>query len=748
MKEAIKKIAATLLALLLMIPMGLIADAAPATLSVVTRNVQFPSSDPDRYGTYTFDLINQSGTGRPLFCIAPEAKYISTGTYTHKGALTQAIIDNTTWSHVNGTQTGYAKPTANEIYSILWHAVNTEGLDFDDLTDWQQGGIQMAIKHWREKNNTWGVPAYSGTDAKKAFDLAKKLMADVWANPKTMNSQDATISLSAPTVIMERSGNVYTIAKWTVSGKYDSYSVVKDVGTTTGVTLTKSGNTITATIPAAYLTGAVQVNFKVDATKAISRVDYYTASGYQNLALLAVETSSASANQRFNIINDEGVIEIYKTGDDTGAALQGATFTITNKATGQPYRITTDANGYASTSTVEEGLPLGQYTVTETTFPFGYEAGGYQTSWDVEITKANPVIRIDAVNARMKGHAGVKKTDDAGTPLSGCTFGFYADYLCTDLMGFVTTDENGEAVLMDIPMQTLVFIKEYSTKNEQYVLDDTMYYTYIYPNTTTFANSGNAVINDRKGRVTLTKQDDSGAVLGDGYVFYIYADAACTSPVAVMTTGQDGVAISDWLVAGDYFVKEYALPADDVDHVINDTVYPVTVTKGGTTLVGDNGVVINQRKRGDIFVSKLDSSGHYRAGAGFLLEVSTDGGATWTPITDCRSVGLTDGVLVTDDTGAAVFTDVLAVTGYTYRVTEVQAPDGCSLQAAPVFENALPTTDGHVEVITVVDTPLPRLPMTGDGGFIPVIGGVLLLMGGAALYITTIQSNKKGEETL
>ncbi len=747
MKNTIKRLGTCLIALLLLLLPVLSVDAAPATLSVVKKKVYFPSSDQVNYGTYEFDLINQSGTGRPLFCIAPTVEKISSDTYTNKGALTQAIIDNTTWSHDNGDDPYYAKPTANEIYSILWHAVNTEGLDFDDLTDWQQGGIQMAIKHWREKNNTWKVPAYSGTDAEKAFDLARSLMADVWANPKTMNSQDATVSLSAPTVIMERSGNVYTIAKWTVSGNYDSYAVTKKADTTAGVTLTKSGNTVTATIPAAYLSGMVEVYFSVSATKAISRIDYYTASGYQTLGLLAVETTKAKQNGYFIAENDEGIIEIYKTGDDTGAALQGAIFTITNKSTGLAYRVTTDANGYASTATIEEGLPLGQYTVTETTFPFGYEAGGYQTSWDVEITKANPVIRIDAVNARMKGHAGVKKTDDAGTPLSGCTFGFYLNPACTDLMGFVTTDENGEAVLMDIPMYTLVFVKEYATKNEQYVLDDTMYYTYIYPNTTTFANSGNAVINDRKGRVTLTKQDDSGAVLGDGYVFYIYADAACTSPVAVMTTGQDGVATSDWLVAGDYFVKEYALPADDVDHVINDTTYPVTVTKGGTTLVGDNGVVINQRKRGDIAVSKLDSSGHYRAGAGFLLEVSTDGGATWTPVTDCRSVGLTDGVLVTDDTGAAVFSDVLAVTGYTYRVTEVQAPVGCSLQAAPVFENALPTTDGHVEVITVVDTPLPRLPMTGDGGFIPVFGGVLLLMGGAALYIT-LKFNRKGEETL
>ena len=158
MRNVIKRVGVCLLTLLMLLPTFSVG-AVPSTLTVVKKQVQFPSSDPVDWGTYEFALINQSGTGTPLFCVAPEIPEISSNTYTHKGVLTQAVINNTTWSHENGTKGNYAKPTANEIYSILWHAVHTEGLDFDDLTDWQQGGIQMAIKHWREKNSTWGVPA-------------------------------------------------------------------------------------------------------------------------------------------------------------------------------------------------------------------------------------------------------------------------------------------------------------------------------------------------------------------------------------------------------------------------------------------------------------------------------------------------------------------------------------------------------------------------------------------------------------
>ena len=244
-----------LIGLLLLVAACIPASAAPGTLTVSRTAVSFPSTN---YGTYSFSIVKQAGTTVPLFCIEPELDSISTTkTYTNQGVLTQAVIDGITWSHNNGTVNGYGKPTANQIYSILWHAVNTEGLTLNNLTNWQQGGIQMAIKHWRQ-STAWGVKATAGTDAAKAFDLAKRLQASARTDVKTMQTTRAGVAVSAPTEVMTRSSNTYTIATWRVSGTYDSYSVKLDTSlSTAGIVLSKSGNTIIATLPANKLNGAL-----------------------------------------------------------------------------------------------------------------------------------------------------------------------------------------------------------------------------------------------------------------------------------------------------------------------------------------------------------------------------------------------------------------------------------------------------------------------------------------------------------
>ena len=403
-----------LIGLLLLVAACIPASAAPGTLTVSRTAVSFPSTN---YGTYSFSIVKQAGTTVTLFCIEPELDSISTTkTYTNQGVLTQAVIDGITWSHNNGTVNGYGKPTANQIYSILWHAVNTEGLTLNNLTNWQQGGIQMAIKHWRQ-STAWGVKATAGTDAAKAFDLAKRLQASARTDVKTMQTTRASVAVSAPTEVMTRSSNTYTIATWRVSGTYDSYTVAKDASCTSGVYLSQSGSTITAFIPASKMTGAVQVAFTVTATKAISQLNYFTATGSQTMGMFVAETSTAAAVGRYRNENEQGKIEIYKSGDD-GAKLSGAKFAVVNQATGQPYSLSTNSDGYASLT----GLPLGRYTVTETVFPDGYGAGENQTVWEVEITSAQSTVTIRAVNERLRGSLRVVKQDRSDALRAGAVY--------------------------------------------------------------------------------------------------------------------------------------------------------------------------------------------------------------------------------------------------------------------------------------------------------------------------------------
>ena len=116
---------------------------------------------------------------------------------------------------------------------------------------------------------------------------------------------------------------------------------------------------------------------------------------------------------------NEGVIEVYKEGTG-GEKLAGAVFTATNQATGQKTLIgPTNAQGYAKNT---QPLPIGQYIVTETTFPDGWkQADGQPTSWNVEITKAKTTVTIQAVNAPAVGDLELTKTSEDGI-VSGIAF--------------------------------------------------------------------------------------------------------------------------------------------------------------------------------------------------------------------------------------------------------------------------------------------------------------------------------------
>lgn len=185
-----------------------------------------------------------------------------------------------------------------------------------------------------------------------------------------------------------------------------------------GVKASVSGTTLTVSVPAANLGGSG--NWKVRLTKS-STANVETMLAYQisgntaNQRLVMLDTIAVRKNLS-NYVNgtfqNEGVIEVYKEGTG-GEKLACAVFTATNQATGQKTLIgPTNAQGYAKNT---QPLPIGQYIVTETTFPDGWkQADGQPTSWNVEITKAKTTVTIQAVNAPAVGDLELTKTSEDG----------------------------------------------------------------------------------------------------------------------------------------------------------------------------------------------------------------------------------------------------------------------------------------------------------------------------------------------
>ena len=179
--------------------------------------------------------------------------------------------------------------------------------------------------------------------------------------------------------------------------------------------------------------------------------------------------------------------------------------------------------------------------------------------------------------------------------------------------------------------------------------------------------------------------------------------------------------------------------------------YPFSITEHGVTITQERD---NLRRPGTLEVKKQDQNGKPLAGATFLLEYSTDNGASWTAVFSrdgdniqaggCTSSGLSDGQLTTGDGGSVTFSGLRADSEILYRLTETQAPVGHSLLGSPLYVGTLPveisgeaadseTVDGvtycYTLYVTATDDPIFRIPETGGAGFawLPLFMGFMTM---------------------
>ena len=218
---------------------------------------------------------------------------------------------------------------------------------------------------------------------------------------------------------------------------------------------------------------------------------------------------------------------------------------------------------------------------------------------------------------------------------------------------------------------------------------------------------------------------------------------------------------------GEYTYQEFKVPKG---FELDETVYPFSITEDGVTISHTR---VNERRPGTIEVKKQDANGNPFAGVAFLLEYSTDEGSTWLPVFSraadeknitrggCTSPGLTDGQLVTDETGKVRFTGLRADSKILYRLTETAAPEGYALMAGSLYVGTLPIETDNIYasdaevfgskafvytlIVTATNDPVFRMPETGGSGF-----GYLpfaMLLCAAPLTFINKKSKRKGDQT-
>ena len=259
-----------------------------------------------------------------------------------------------------------------------------------------------------------------------------------------------------------------------------------------------------------------------------------------------------------------GSLKLRKT-DKGGKLLDGAVFHVSG-------------NGYDKDVTVANGeitvneLPIGDYTVTEKTAPNGYLVNVAPFKATVS---AGQTAETTITDEAPTGKISIRKSDSKGNvqgeaSLEGAEYTVYgAD---SQEVGKITTDKDGNGSLENLVLGTYT-VKE-TKAPEAYDLDWNTYtveLTYKDQNTAIILGNVDSKENVKTGKIEIKKTDTEGNPLKSGE-FGIYANADMYigdtlykkgQLVVSIKTDDSGVARSDDLPYGSYYVKEISAPTQE-----------------------------------------------------------------------------------------------------------------------------------------------------------------------------------------
>lgn len=341
--------------------------------------------------------------------------------------------------------------------------------------------------------------------------------------------------------------------------------------------------------------------------------------------IVRISEHSPNTPQVWRVLLDkafEAKLKIIKQDDETKKPVlhKGTEFRIYDMDRGEyvkqvtTYPITevhtsffTDEQGYLI---LPQNLKVGHYRIEEVTAPNGYTLNenyyeivvDSDTAYQVDNVSGDVIIEVVYENHPVKGKLKIVKhgevLDDFNTDftyeaenLEGVVFEVSAaediytadfqkdeegnrilEYAAGELVGTVTTDENGEAFLSDLPLGSYKIMEV--TAPEGFVLnEEAQTVTFTYQDQDTPVIEQEAVFqNDRqKVEVSVIKKDAETKAEVEGAVFGLYAkeDILAHGEVIVKADTLIGKALSDEngkavfmndLPFGSYYIKEEAAP--------------------------------------------------------------------------------------------------------------------------------------------------------------------------------------------
>jgi uncharacterized surface anchored protein len=416
----------------------------------------------------------------------------------------------------------------------------------------------------------------------------------------------------------------------------------------------------------------------------------------------------------------QGRLEIVKQGENN-TPIQNAVFEVRNAANTLVTTLTTDAEGKAQTGL----LPLGTYTLTETSVPSPYVLEPTPITMTLTYKDMNTPVVVEArtiSNNVAEGRIKIIKKDAVNKEvLAGAVFEIRDDN--NAVVDTITTDINGVATSKNLPLGDYT-VKEL-TPPAGFVPNNTVYnVTLAYEDADTPVVEVELTIENEpiRGRIRVIKLAKDSATPIEGATFELFnpddtpAVDLYGNPVGTLTTNQDGMALTPYLRAGTYILRETGAPDE---FYISDDDFEIKIVRHNEEVTQ---YVRNERIMLRLRIIKSDSTtDEPLQGAEFQIYDSDGNLVTFTVIIDGRPV-IVDR-LVTNDEGIAISAGGLPAGTYTLR--EAKAPDGYASIDDITFEITRDTDYVEIPLVgKVLDESIGNAPtvielskkkITGDG---------------------------------
>lgn len=327
-----------------------------------------------------------------------------------------------------------------------------------------------------------------------------------------------------------------------------------------------------------------------------------------------------------------GELHLIKFGQDEDDSrekktpLEGVTFEIISKTTGETVKITTDKNGYASTEQLDNGLVYDSYIVKETNTPFGFApVENFEITISEESQTLHYILEDKLIVAPVQL---VKKDSTTGRtiPLANAEFRLLDSnkkpvtmttyYPKEKVHETFSTDGSGTFSLPEKLPAGIYYFREikapsgYLLNGQDIKFEITKACDWNTPVSVTCEDA------PAMGKIRIAKEEQESGNVIPGAVFEIAAAEDIVtldgtvrvskgSVVDTVTTGQDGKAVSKALYLGRYAVKETNAPEG---YLLNTKTFETELKykDQNTAIVYADVRIENETAKGKLRIAKTD----------------------------------------------------------------------------------------------------------------------------------------------